>query len=70
MHAAGAHGAAGAILAIANLAPELAIRAFEGDADAQLELASLQHGMTGNRWSALKAATSSRFGTPTHTRMA
>ena len=68
-HAAGSYGATGAILAIANVAPELAIRAFDGDTDAQLELASLQHGMTGNRWAALKSATATRFGTSTVCRM-
>lgn len=69
-HAAGVYGATGAILAIANVAPELAINAFSGDAAAQSELASMQFGMTGNRWQALKNATAERFGTSTVCRMA
>lgn len=69
VHLAGAQGASGAILAVANVAPELAVRAFGGDADAQAELARVQLSQTGNRWSALKAATAERFGTPRFTRM-
>ena len=69
-HAAGVYGATGAILAIANVAPELAIRAFEGDAEAQRELAAMQFGLTGNRWAAIKAATAARFGTSAVCRMA
>ena len=70
VHTAGVHGAAGAILAIANLAPEDAILAFAGDADAQRRLASLQSSLTGHRWGSLKAAVSERFGTSAYTRMA
>lgn len=69
-HAAGVYGATGAILAIANVAPELAIRAFAGDAEAQRELAAMQLGMAGNRWAAIKAATAARFGTSAVSRMA
>lgn len=67
---AGSQGAAGAILAVANVAPERAIEAFEGDDDAQREIARLVVSMTGNRWSAIKTATAERFGTSPVTRMA
>lgn len=67
---AGASGAAGAILAVGNIAPELAVRAFAGDQDAQQQLAGVELSMSGNRWAAIKAATAERFGTSTFTRMA
>jgi len=66
---AAANGAAGAILAVANIAPELGVRAFDGDHDAQRELAAVELGLSGNRWAAIKAATAERFGTSTYTRM-
>lgn len=66
---AAASGAAGAILAVANIAPELGVRAFAGDHDAQRELAGIELGLSGNRWAAIKAATAERFGTSTYTRM-
>lgn len=66
---AGSLGAAGAILAIANVAPELAIAAFDGDAEAQTSLAKIQFSQTGNRWTALKKVTAERFGTPSFARM-
>ncbi len=66
---AGANGAAGAILAVGNVAPELASQAFAGDVDAQRELADIALSLTGNRWAALKSATAERFGTSTYTRM-
>ena len=69
VHLAGTRGAAGAILAVANVAPELAVSAFGGDADAQMELARIQLKQTGNRWAALKAVTAERFGTSRFTRM-
>lgn len=69
-HAGGVYGVTGAILAIANAAPELAIRAFAGDAQAQKELASIQFAMSGNRWQAIKNATAERFGTSAVCRMA
>lgn len=64
-----ASGASGAILAVANIAPELGVRAFDGDHDAQRELAAVELSLTGNRWQAIKAATAERFGTSTYTRM-
>lgn len=66
---AAASGASGAILAVANMAPELAVRAFDGDQDAQRELADVELSLTGNRWAAIKVATAERFGTSTYTRM-
>lgn len=69
-HAAGVYGATGSILAIANAAPELAIKAFSGDAGAQRELAAMQFGMPRNRWQAIKSATAERFGTSPICRMA
>ena len=67
--AAAANGASGAILAVANIAPELGVRAFDGDTDAQRQLAGVELSMAGNRWAAIKAATAERFGTSTYTRM-
>ncbi len=66
---AAATGASGAILAVANIAPELGVRAFRGDHDAQRELADVELSLTGNRWVAIKSATAERFGTSTYTRM-
>ncbi|HEY5651907.1 MAG TPA: dihydrodipicolinate synthase family protein [Acidimicrobiia bacterium] len=66
---AAASGAAGAILAVANIAPEIAVRAFDGDQDAQRELAGVELSLTGNRWAAIKAATAERFGTSAYTRL-
>ena len=66
---AGSQGAAGAILAVANVAPELAIAAFGGDAAAQASLAKIQLSQAGNRWTALKQVTAERFGTPRFARM-
>ena len=54
---AAASGASGAILAVANIAPELGVRAFDGDQDAQRQLAGVELALTGNRWAAIKAAT-------------
>jgi dihydrodipicolinate synthase/N-acetylneuraminate lyase len=67
---AGAQGAPGAILAVANVAPELSIRAFGGDDDAQREVARIVNSITGSRWKAMKAAVSERFGTSPVARMA
>lgn len=67
---ASSQGAPGAILAVANVAPELSIRAFGGDDDAQREVARIVGSLTGNRWKAMKAAVSERFGTSPVTRMA
>lgn len=67
--AAGALGCAGAILAIANLAPEQAVAAFNGDGDAQRQLASLGRQVSSPWPSRLKAAVAERFGTSTTSRM-
>jgi 4-hydroxy-tetrahydrodipicolinate synthase len=56
VRAAGEFGATGAILAIANLEPELSIAAFEGDEDAQSRLESLDI-------PTLKARMRDKFGT-------
>jgi 4-hydroxy-tetrahydrodipicolinate synthase len=66
---AGALGCAGAILAIANLHPELAVLAFSGDADAQRQLAAAGRETSGRWPHALKEAVSDRFGTSTASRM-
>jgi 4-hydroxy-tetrahydrodipicolinate synthase len=66
---AAANGAAGTILAVGNVAPELATEAFAGDGDAQRRLADVALALRGNRWAAIKAATAERFGTSTFTRM-
>lgn len=67
---AGSQGAPGAILAVANVAPELSIQAFGGDDEAQREVARIVGSLSGNRWEAVKAATAERFGTSAVTRMA
>jgi len=60
--AAGVLGAAGAISGLANVEPELCAQAFEGDGDAQRELASLVQ-MCGRGFPAtLKELVSARFG--------
>jgi len=66
---AGALGCAGAILAIANLDPETAIAAFQGDAGAQLRLSASSDRTSGPWPQALKEAVASRFGTSSACRM-
>jgi len=66
---AGALQCAGAILAIANLHPELSIRAFEGDAQAQRQLVVAANQVSGPWPHLLKQAVSSRFGTSATARM-
>ncbi|MGA3354138.1 MAG: dihydrodipicolinate synthase family protein [Acidimicrobiales bacterium] len=66
---AGAMGCAGAILAIANLEPELSIRAFAGDAEAQRHLVTAADKVSGSWPHALKEAVAARFGTSPTTRM-
>lgn len=66
---AGALDCAGAILAIANLEPELSIRAFAGDAEAQRELVVAADKVAGPWPHALKGAVAARFGTSPATRM-
>jgi 4-hydroxy-tetrahydrodipicolinate synthase len=66
---AGALGCAGAILAIANVHPELAICAFGGDGKAQQQLATASK-QTSARWPhALKEQVAERFGTSLASRM-
>lgn len=65
----GAVGAAGAILALANLVPERCVTAWEGDVLAQRELAVL-HETTYVRFPVvLKSQVSARYGTPTGCRL-
>jgi 4-hydroxy-tetrahydrodipicolinate synthase len=66
---AGALGCEGAILALANAEPERCVRAFAGDAAAQLELAG-PHAFARGRFPAgIKELTARRFGTSTVARM-
>jgi 4-hydroxy-tetrahydrodipicolinate synthase len=60
---AGWLGATGAILAVANVVPEDAIAAWEGDADAQRRLGEMHRETSGRFPHALKAAVAHRFGT-------
>ena len=66
---AGALQCAGAILAVANLHPELSIRAFEGDAVAQRQLVQASDEVAGRWPHGLKEAVSARFGTSVTARM-
>jgi 4-hydroxy-tetrahydrodipicolinate synthase len=63
-------GARGAILGVANAEPELAIRAWSGDLEAQREVqriaVRIKHGLV----SGLKQHMASKFATPTAVRMA
>lgn len=66
---AGAMGAAGAILALANVEPERCLAALAGDAGAQLALVEPDI-LASRRFPAeLKALTARRYGTPTPARM-
>jgi 4-hydroxy-tetrahydrodipicolinate synthase len=67
---AGALHCAGALLAIANLYPELSIQAFDGDAVAQRRIVAESNRLAPSRLQGLKAAVSARFGTSAMTRMA
>jgi 4-hydroxy-tetrahydrodipicolinate synthase len=66
---AGALGCAGAILAIANVHPELAILAFSGDGTAQRQLVAASKGTTRQWPQALKDAVAARFGISATCRM-
>lgn len=66
---AGPVGATGAILALANLEPELCAQAFEGDAKAQLALAPHHLGINGRGPRALKTRMAERFGLSPVTRL-
>lgn len=63
-------GAAGGILGIANVRPELARQAFEGDRQALRDLAAESAQSSSNFPAGLKGMTSSRWGTPSHLRAA
>lgn len=65
IHTAGALGAAGAILALANACPEDCVAAFGGDADAQLRLALPHREQSRAFPAAIKELTAKRFGTAT-----
>jgi 4-hydroxy-tetrahydrodipicolinate synthase len=66
---AGFLGAAGAILAVANVAPEDSVAAFDGDAAAQRRLLAAHLAVKQHFPHGLKAATAQRFGTPEHARL-
>jgi 4-hydroxy-tetrahydrodipicolinate synthase len=66
---AGALECTGAILAIANSHPELSLRAFEGDGEAQQRLAVATAEMAARRPQSLKEAVAARFGTSPAVRM-
>jgi dihydrodipicolinate synthase/N-acetylneuraminate lyase len=66
---AGAMECAGAILAVANLEPEMSIRAFAGDAKAQRQLVTTADEISGRWPHGLKQAVAARFGTSATTRM-
>jgi 4-hydroxy-tetrahydrodipicolinate synthase len=65
---AGFLGAAGAILAAANVDPENAIAAFDGDAAAQHRLLTTHLAVKQRFPHGIKAAVARRFGTAEHTR--
>jgi 4-hydroxy-tetrahydrodipicolinate synthase len=67
---AGPLGAAGALLAFANVEPETCIAAFGGDAAAQRSLAGLAVAVRGSGLRALKEAAATRYGTSTVRRLA
>jgi 4-hydroxy-tetrahydrodipicolinate synthase len=66
---AGATGAAGAILALANAEPERCAAAFDGDGNAQRELFRDHVAIQADFPERLKVLTAHRFGTSTATRM-
>jgi 4-hydroxy-tetrahydrodipicolinate synthase len=66
---AGALGAAGAILAAANVAPEDCVAAWAGDFTAQRRLLRVHRACRSQFPRGLKAAMAARYGTPTATRL-
>lgn len=66
---AGRSGCAGAILALANVMPELCVAAFAGDGDAQIELIQNHLAINQNFPSRIKELTAERFGTSAVTRL-
>jgi 4-hydroxy-tetrahydrodipicolinate synthase len=67
LSAAGPLGAAGAILAVANVEPELSIAAFDGDVAAQRQLAATAQRAGGP--AAVKAVLAERTGRSPRTRV-
>jgi 4-hydroxy-tetrahydrodipicolinate synthase len=65
----GAIGAAGALVAAANIAPEECVTAFGGDAQAQLRLAAVDRTASGDFPAGYKRSTTERFGTSVVTRV-
>lgn len=65
----GAVGAAGAMLAVANVAPEDCVAAFAGDAAAQVRLATLDRTVSADFPGGYKRAVAERFGTSPLTRV-
>ena len=63
-------GASGAILGIANAEPELAIRAWDGDVDAQRDLQRIASQIRSGLVGGLKSYMAKRFGTSPVTRLA
>ena len=57
-------GAAGAIVAAANVAPELCVAAWDGDLQAQRDVVLADHATAGRVPQDLKQAMATRFGTP------
>lgn len=66
---AAAHGAAGAILALANTEAEDCISAFAGDLDAHRRLAAAHLRMKSGSRRTLKEMAAERFGTSTTVRL-
>lgn len=66
---AGVLGASGALLAVANAEPELAIRAFAGNADAQRRLLTPHQRATARFPHGIKELAAERYGTSTTTRI-
>jgi len=65
----GAVGGAGALLAVANVAPEDCVAAFAGDGAAQVRLAALDRTASADFPAGYKRATAQRFGTSVVTRV-
>jgi 4-hydroxy-tetrahydrodipicolinate synthase len=63
-------GATGAILALANLRPELCARAFAGDADAQAELLPQHEALRAGGVAVIKQTLAREHGSPAHMRSA
>jgi 4-hydroxy-tetrahydrodipicolinate synthase len=62
-------GGAGALVAVANLAPEDAVAAFAGDAEAQIRLAAADRAASADAPAGYKRAAAARFGTSAVTRV-